>query len=146
MRRLIAIMLGTLKMDVDTCIDKYLELAPSIFPKEGFISRSKIVKVFKGATGLARFNPKPLEDAVKELAEAKFPEFDPWTPFDALKADAEHTSGKVQVMSWRFVGRCLAEIITDLSARPIKTRAQAFDSETIPALGNLAQNVLFGRP
>lgn len=30
-------MLGTLRMDIQTCIDEYLELAPKIFPVEGLI-------------------------------------------------------------------------------------------------------------
>jgi hypothetical protein len=34
-------MLGTLRMDVDTCINGYLDMAPDICPVKGVISGSK---------------------------------------------------------------------------------------------------------
>lgn len=64
---LIAIMLGTLEMTVDECIKNYLDLAPKIFPKEGFISRSKPGKLVRGALGSARFPAEVLEAEVKRL-------------------------------------------------------------------------------
>lgn len=39
---LIAVMLGVLKMDINQCIDAYLEMAPKIFPVEGMVSGSKL--------------------------------------------------------------------------------------------------------
>lgn len=54
-------------MDIDTCIDEYLKMAPGIFPIETLISRSKAGKLFTIARGQQRFDPKPLEDAVKGL-------------------------------------------------------------------------------
>lgn len=54
-------------MDIDTCISEYLKMAPSIFPIETLISGSKIGKLFTITRGQQRFDPKPLEDAVKRL-------------------------------------------------------------------------------
>jgi hypothetical protein len=91
-------MLGTLQMDIDMCIYKDLELVPLVFPKEGFVSASKFARAFKGAAGLARFDPQPLEKAVKEFANAKFSAIDPSNPFDALKVHPGDAPGKVQVI------------------------------------------------
>jgi hypothetical protein len=60
-------MLGVLKMDVDTCITMYLEMAPKIFPSEGFVSGSKLGKFFNAARGTARFDGGELEKFVKAL-------------------------------------------------------------------------------
>lgn len=54
-------------MDIDTCIEEYLKMAPYIFPIENLISGSKFGKLFTVARGQQRFDPKPLEDAVKGL-------------------------------------------------------------------------------
>ena len=64
---LIAVMLGPLRMDIKTCIAKYLELAPKIFPLEGYVSGSKIVKGYKAVRGKHRFDPKPMEFEVKKM-------------------------------------------------------------------------------
>lgn len=64
-------MLGKLKMDVDTCITKYLELAPQIFPARGFISGSKVGKLFKGIQGTPKFDATALERFVKALVVEK---------------------------------------------------------------------------
>jgi patatin-like phospholipase/acyl hydrolase len=66
---LIAIMLGTLGMKIDDCIQEYLELAPKIFPTEGFVVRSKPSKLFKAVRGSARFDAMALENEVKKLVE-----------------------------------------------------------------------------
>jgi patatin-like phospholipase/acyl hydrolase len=58
---LIGIMLGTLGMTIDECIERYLLLAPDIFPKEGFVAGSKIGKLAKGAVGSSRFPAAVLE-------------------------------------------------------------------------------------
>ena len=68
---LIAIMLGLLRMDVDTCIETYSKLAKDIFPLEGWLSGSKLGRLKKAATGKQRFSPAPFEAAIKRLvAEA----------------------------------------------------------------------------
>jgi hypothetical protein len=60
-------MLGVLKMDVDTCIKTYLEMAPKIFPAQGFVSGSMVAKLLKGVKGTARFDGGELEKFVKAL-------------------------------------------------------------------------------
>lgn len=60
-------MLGTLRMDVETCITKYLELAKDIFPIEKALSRSKFGKLGRAVLGDYRFDQKPLESALKRL-------------------------------------------------------------------------------
>lgn len=64
-------MLGKLRMDVDVCITKYLELSPQIFPAQGFISGSKVGKLFKGVRGTPRFDAIALEAFVKSLVVEK---------------------------------------------------------------------------
>ena len=54
-------------MDIDTCISKYLSMAPQIFPEEGFVSGSKWGKIVKGVRGEARFDAKNLEKVVKDM-------------------------------------------------------------------------------
>ncbi len=56
-------------MDIQTCIDEYLKLAPEIFPIEGLIRGSKGGQLANGILGKDRFNPKPLELAVKRLVK-----------------------------------------------------------------------------
>ncbi len=62
-------MLGTLRMDIQTCIDEYLEIAPDVFPVESSIGGSTVGRLLKVARGRQRFDPKPLEAAVKRLVE-----------------------------------------------------------------------------
>ena len=54
-------------MDVDTCINAYLDMAPKIFPIEGILSQNKFAKLIKGAIGIPRFDPSELEKSVKRL-------------------------------------------------------------------------------
>ena len=54
-------------MDIDTCISKYLSIAPKIFPEESFFSSSKMGKLFKGIRGKARFDAERFESTVKEM-------------------------------------------------------------------------------
>jgi hypothetical protein len=56
-------------MDVGTCIKEYLDMAPDIFPVEGFVSGHKVTKAMKAAFGKQRFDPTPLEEAIKRLVE-----------------------------------------------------------------------------
>jgi hypothetical protein len=54
-------------MDVDTCIKTYLEMAPKIFPSQGFVSGSMLAKLLKGVRGTAQFDSRELERFVKAL-------------------------------------------------------------------------------
>ncbi|KAH0542025.1 hypothetical protein FGG08_003574 [Glutinoglossum americanum] len=64
---LATVMLGTLRMDVDTCIKEYLNMAPDIFPVEGVVSGSRLGRVMGVVRGRQRFDPASLEEAVKRL-------------------------------------------------------------------------------
>ncbi len=66
---LIAVMLGTLRMDIQTCIDEYLELAPQIFPVEGLVKGSDLGRFFTVARGQQRFKAEPLEMAIRRLVK-----------------------------------------------------------------------------
>jgi patatin-like phospholipase/acyl hydrolase len=80
---LIAIMLGTLSMSVQECIDAYLDIAPKIFPKENFVSGSTLGRVWKGVRGTARFDAAALEAEVKKLTVENLKE-DPNIMFDRV--------------------------------------------------------------
>ena len=54
-------------MDVDTCINEYLNMAPEIFTVENIMSRSMFGSVASAMTGTSRFDPNPFENAVKKL-------------------------------------------------------------------------------
>lgn len=58
---LIAIMLGRLEMDIETCIEAYKRLASTIFS-----NRKSIPMTWTGKVR-AKFDAKPLEEAVKEI-------------------------------------------------------------------------------
>ena len=62
-------MLGTLRMDIQTCIDEYLKLAPQIFPIESRTQGSTFGKFVKMAGGRQRFKAEPLELAIKKLVK-----------------------------------------------------------------------------
>ena len=47
-------------------------MAPQIFPEEGFVSGSKLGKIWKGANGKARFEAETLEKIIKDLVANKF--------------------------------------------------------------------------
>ena len=81
-------MLGVMKMDVDTCMNKYLEVAPIIFPKEGFLSGSTVGKFFHGVRGAARFDGGPLESVVKDLV-IEMLESGPDTPLESTEQALE---------------------------------------------------------
>lgn len=143
--RLIAIMLGTFRMDIDTCIQTYLDMAPKIFPKEGFLSGSRTGKFFKGARGIARFDPGPLESIVRDLTSAAFTETGPETNLDATNARGDGKSCRVEVY---VSNRSLTDeinISAGLSALPTRTLAQDSDLEITLARGSPAQVAQFGR-
>jgi hypothetical protein len=80
--RLIAIMLGRLKMSIDECIEAYLQLSDRVFKKK----RHRVT--VKGKIQ-GRFDSDELERAVKEvIAKQGLPE-------DALLKDAADASCKV---------------------------------------------------
>lgn len=54
-------------MDIDSCINTYIDMAPKIFPVEGIMSGSRLGKLLSAARGLQRFNPAPFEAAIKTL-------------------------------------------------------------------------------
>lgn len=78
-------------MDVDTCINKYLEMAPIIFPKERFLSGSTVGKIFLGVRGAARFEGAPLESVVKAMVKERL-QTEPDAPLES-KERAEETAG-----------------------------------------------------
>ena len=65
-------MLGVLKMDVEECIEEYLNMAPMIFPREGFIASQSFYHVLTAAWGQNPFDPIPLEKAIKNLVKERF--------------------------------------------------------------------------
>jgi patatin-like phospholipase/acyl hydrolase len=68
---LIAIMLGVLHMDVDTCIAEYIKLGPRIFPEESSVNSNKITKLVKVLMKLPRFKSDSLEAAIQEMVERR---------------------------------------------------------------------------
>jgi hypothetical protein len=66
---LIAIMLGTLRMDIGTCINEYIDMAQEIFPIENIISRNRLGILVNTMTGIQRFDPEPLEKAIKRMVK-----------------------------------------------------------------------------
>ena len=66
---LIAVMLGTLQMDIKTCIEEYIKMSPEIFPVEGLFQKSKVGQLFTVARGTQRFQAEPLEKAIKRLVK-----------------------------------------------------------------------------
>ena len=60
-------MLRVLRMDINTCISTCLDMAPGIFPEEGFIAGSKVSRLFKGIKVSARFDAANLETVVKAM-------------------------------------------------------------------------------
>ena len=54
-------------MDIETCIHKYLDIAPDIFLVEDTISGSAVGKLLTVARGRQQFDLRPLESAIKRL-------------------------------------------------------------------------------
>ena len=59
-------------MDIDTCITIYLDMAPKIFPRVDFISRSRLGKLWNGVKGKARFDAENLERMIKNMVSKAF--------------------------------------------------------------------------
>ena len=56
-------------MNIQTCIDEYLKMAPDIFLVKGLFQGSKIRQFFTIARGRQRFKAKPLELIIKRLVK-----------------------------------------------------------------------------
>lgn len=56
-------------MDIETCIQTYLAIAPEIFAVECVISRSRLGQLANVLRGEQRFDPDPLENAIKRLVK-----------------------------------------------------------------------------
>ena len=56
-------------MDIETCIEEYLKLAPEIFPVKDLIRGSKVGKFLKVVRGRQRFKAEPLDLAIKRLVK-----------------------------------------------------------------------------
>ena len=83
-------MLGVLRFDIDTCISLYLKLAPQIFPEEGFMSGSRLAKLFKGVTGRPRFDAAIFETKLKEIISISSMKTDPDAPLESPNVDESH--------------------------------------------------------
>jgi hypothetical protein len=57
-------MLGRLEMDIDTCIDSYLDLASSIFQKKSMSIAGRLRGVYSAR---GRFDSRALEESVKTI-------------------------------------------------------------------------------
>lgn len=60
-------MLETLRIDIETYIHEYLNIALDIFPVENIISESVVEKLLTVARGRQRFDLRPLESVIKRL-------------------------------------------------------------------------------
>lgn len=60
-------MLGVLRMDIDTCINSYLDMAPDIFPEESRLSKTTLWQTKKAIASQNRFQAAPFETAIKRL-------------------------------------------------------------------------------
>lgn len=89
---LIAIMLGRLGMDIEQCIQTYLDLSPIIFPTESLLGGSKLGKLFKGAKGTARFPSTPFEAELRKLMTKHGLDEE-----EKLEAGSDELSGRAKV-------------------------------------------------
>lgn len=56
-------------MDIETCIEEYLNMASDIFPIEGLIEGSRVGQLVTVTRGKQRFKAEPLELAIKRLVK-----------------------------------------------------------------------------
>ena len=64
--RIIAVMLGRLRMDVQECIRIYLQLAESVFSKVHYVP----IHLLNGRTK-SRYNQEALESAIRRILEER---------------------------------------------------------------------------
>lgn len=62
-------MLETLRMNIQTYINKYLKLASEIFPVEGLTQESKVGQFINIARGRQRFKIEPLKSTITRLVK-----------------------------------------------------------------------------
>ena len=142
-------MLGTLRMDIQTCINEYLKMAPNIFPVEGSISGSTVGKFLKVARGRQRFDPEPLEVAVKRLVkEHAGDSAGENKPFKLGTSNAsERHECKVLVISLsRLLCLCSRFHHTASCVSPLKNLRSIFASEATKVLGTSSTTAQFGKP
>jgi len=92
-------------MDIDTCINEFLDMAPEIFPIEDVISGSGVGQFTKVARGKQRFNPLPLEVAVKRLVKKHLADKATSGEDTPLKFEASRDNKSPQC---KVYGRCSA--------------------------------------
>jgi hypothetical protein len=73
-------MLGTLRMNINACIDEYRKMAPKIFPVENIINKKAAIFI-----GTQRFDPTPLEEAVKTLVRERLGQEDKLFKFESSR-------------------------------------------------------------
>ena len=94
-------------MDIDTCINEFLDMAPEIFPIEDVISGSGVGQFMKVARGKQRFNPLPLEVAVKRLVKKHLADKATSGEDTPLKFEASRDNKSPQC---KVYGRCSARL------------------------------------
>ena len=62
-------MLGTLQIDINFCINEYLNMVPDIFPVKSMVSGNKVSKLMKVVRGKQLFDSNPLKEVVKGLVQ-----------------------------------------------------------------------------
>jgi hypothetical protein len=142
-------MLGTLRMDVDTCIKEYLNIAPDIFPVEGIISRSKFSKFVKVVKGKQRFDPTPLEKVVKSLVKKHLAD-------RATRGKIRHYGLKHPEIIKALGAKCMEYALfacevkptksLDLYVRRPKSWGSMFYFEAMRVLGMSCTTAPFGKP
>lgn len=114
---IIAIMFGRLPMEVQQCIDVYLELAGSVFSKVHTLP----IKLLKGKPN-GRYNSQALEDAILKLLEDK-----KLAPNTLLKDDDKYAC-KVFICVKRLN---LDILVIFISYKTLRMDSDPYDSATI---------------
>ncbi len=110
-------------MDIDACINEYIDMAPEIFPLEGHISGSGVGRFMNLASGNQRFDPKPLQNAVKRLVKKHLGDKATAGEDTLLRFEASRDNKSPQCkMFARNLHNCNAELIdlSDSSVLPPK--------------------------
>ncbi|KAH8591275.1 acyl transferase/acyl hydrolase/lysophospholipase [Bisporella sp. PMI_857] len=64
---LIAIMLGRLHMDIESCIEAYCDLSRRVFSSEHWTNKSEAGKIIRGINATPAFKARDLEEEVKKI-------------------------------------------------------------------------------
>ncbi len=135
-------------MDIDTCISEYIDMAPNIFPVEGAVSGSDFSKLVKAIRGKQRFDPVPLEEAVKRLVKKHLENRATRGEDTLLRFEASRDKKSPQC---KMYGACSFRpgakltMILDLYALRLKKWELTFDLEAMKVLG-MTSTCPFGRP